>query len=182
MTTREAEIECYVREYKSSRYGMGARRRGDVHRILHGLPFGSLLDVSTGRGEALIIALGASLFPVMGTEVVPDLCRDTEPKVVFAHAHELPFEDKSFDHVTCFDVLEHLIEDDIRPCLAHMLRIARKTCTVSASSKPSVFGGRDLHISKRPEPEWDALIKSVWGPDAKRIGACGGSAAWQVWL
>lgn len=181
--TRDGEIAVYVEEYKSPRYGMGQRRQADVLRILTELPRGSLLDVSTGRGEALEMAFKLGHFPLTGTEVVPDLLgmKTNTVEVVFAKAHELPFEDKSFDHVTCFDVLEHLVEEDIVPCLEHMRRIARKTCTVSASSRPSVFGGRDLHISKRPEPEWDRLIRSVWGyQNVRRKGKCGGSAAWQA--
>lgn len=174
---RGEEVERYVQEYKSERYGMGARRQADVKRIVSELEPGALLDVSTGRGEAMIFAAGAGHKPVRGTEAVPDLCSDS---VTNALAHELPHPDKSFDHVTCFDVLEHLIEDDIVPCLEHMKRIARKTCTASASARPSVFGGRDLHISKRPDPEWDALIKSVWGENTKIIGKCGGSTCWQV--
>lgn len=175
---RGEEVERYVQEYKSERYGMGARRQADVERIVNSLPQGAYLDISTGRGESLIMARAAGHSPVRGTEAVPDLCDGRV--VINALAHELPHPDKSFDHVTCFDVLEHLIEADIVPCLEHMKRIARKTCTVSASARPSVFGGRDLHISKRPDPEWDALIKSVWGENTKIIGKCGGSTCWQV--
>lgn len=175
---RDEEVQQYAREYESPRYGMGPRRQADVGRIVDELDPGAYLDISTGRGEALTFARVAGHDPVMGTEAVEALCDGR--RVVHALAHEIPFEDESFDHVTCFDVLEHLIEDDIRPCLAHMLRIARKTCTVSASARPSVFGGRDLHISKRPDAEWDALIKSVWGPSVEVIGKCGGSTCWQL--
>jgi SAM-dependent methyltransferase len=177
MTTRDEEIAVYVEEYKNPRYRMGPRRQGDVARILDALPRGSLLDVGTGRGEALVMAMQFGFTPVAGTEVVPDLCGGL---VVYSKAHELPFEDQSYDHVTCFDVLEHLVEEDIGPCLAHMRRIARKSCTVSASSRPSVFGGRDLHISKRPAPEWHRLIRTFWGSNVQRIGNCGDSAAFQA--
>lgn len=176
-TDRDAEISLYVEHYKAPNYRMGQRRQDDVARILKDLRRGSLLDVSTGRGETLKMASTLGFGPVRGTEVVPELLNDD---VVFAQAHKLPFEDNSFDHVTCFDVLEHLVEEDIRPALQEMYRIARVSVTVSASERPSVFGDVDLHISKRPAPEWHRLIRDCWDKNTKRIGKAGGSPAFQV--
>lgn len=182
MTTRDDEIAEYVRQYATGNYGMGPRRRADVQRILSELPPSTLLDVSTGRGEALRMARAAGHFFVRGTEVVPELLKND---VVFAQAHSLPFPDASFGHVTCFDVMEHLVEEDIEPALREMRRVARRTCTVSASSRPSIFRSadgteRDLHISKRPAAQWEALFKKVWGPHVRFIGKCGGSGCWQL--
>jgi ubiquinone/menaquinone biosynthesis C-methylase UbiE len=174
---RDEEIARYVEHYKSPKYGMGQRRQADVQRILQDLRRGSLLDVSTGRGETLRFAKSLGFSPVQGTEVVPELLND---EVVFAQAHSLPFPDNSFDHVTCFDVLEHLVEADIRPALQEMYRVARISVTVSASERPSVFGDVDLHISKRPAPEWHRLIRDCWDKNTKRIGKAGGSPAFQV--
>ena len=177
--TRDGEIQAYVQAYRSPRYRMGNGRRARVHAILRALPGrGSLLDVSTGRGETLAMADALGFAPVQGTEVVPALLG---PRVSFAHAHALPFADGSFEHVTCFDVLEHLVEDDIRPALREMLRVARCTVTVSASEKPSSFGaGRDLHISRRPLAQWLAVMRECWGPAAQHIGSAGTAPAFQV--
>ena len=173
---RESEVQLYVREYENERYGMGDRRKKDVHRILSGIrKKGSLLDVSTGRGETLDMAHRLGFTSVYGTEVVKSL---TGGRVKFAYAHELPFADNDFDYVTCFDVLEHLVEDDIRPALAEMWRVARVAVIVSASERPSVFGGRDLHISKRPAADWLKMFREVWG-NAERIGMAGGSPAFK---
>lgn len=174
---RDEEIERYVEQYASPKYGMGQRRQEDVKRIIRDLRRGSLLDVSTGRGETLRFAKELGFTEVRGTEVVPELLSDD---VVFAQAHSLPFEDNSFDHVTCFDVLEHLVEADIAPALREMYRVARLSVTVSASERPSIFGNVDLHISKRPATEWHRLIRSCWDKNTKRIGKAGGSPAFQV--
>lgn len=183
---RKEEIEEYRRQYQQDNYGMGPARRADVQNVLHSLSQnmivgvgnpGSLLDVSTGRGETLEFAMLYGFRPVVGTEVVEGLCDGT--RVIYAEAHKLPFNNGAFDHVTCFDVLEHLIPEDVEPALQELYRVASRTVTASASFRSSIFMGRELHISRRPQAEWDELIKRHW-PGAKLIGKAGGSPCWQV--
>lgn len=176
--SREGEIAVYRAAYESPNYAMGARRQASVASIITTLaPMGgSLLDVSTGRSKTLELAESAGFTPVMGTEVVDSLLE--EGRVVYAEAHSLPFEDGQFDHVTCFDVLEHLLPDDVEPALRELRRVARKTVTVSASERSSVMGGLELHISRRPAAEWEALIRRCWG-GAMRIQDAGGTPCWQ---
>lgn len=180
---REEEIALYGELYRSPRYGMGEKRQAAVQQILSELAprgtdgrRGTLLDVSTGRGETLRFAeeLG---YEAIGTEVVDELL--VPELVLFSEARKLPFPNGSFDHVTCFDVLEHLVEEDVHACLAEMARVARISVTASASERPSRFGGgRDLHISKRPAAAWEALMVEKWG-GAVRIQNAGGSPCWQ---
>jgi len=167
---RDEEIKQYVRAYKSPAYAMGRRRRDSVREVLAALGGGTLLDVGTGRGETLRYARELGI-KATGTEVVPYLLNE---RVVYAQAHALPHADSSVDHVTCFDVLEHLTEEDIRPALREMLRVARKTVTVSASERSDVRQGRELHISKRPAAEWLRVISECW-PGARQIGLAGAS-------
>lgn len=174
-TDRDSEIALYEQAYRSPKYAMGAKRRDAVQQIVDDLmPRGTLLDVSTGRGETLAFACSAG-HDARGTEVVPELLND---RVTFAQAHSLPFPDASFDHVTCFDVLEHLVEEDVHACLREMRRVARVSVTASASERPSVFGDVDLHISKRPAAQWQAAMAEAWG-GADRIMNAGGSPCWQ---
>lgn len=174
---RDTEIQAYVTAYKSPAYRMGGRRMEFTKGLLGTFSRGeSLLDIGTGRGETLKIADTNGLIAT-GTEVVPYLLNE---RVLFAQAHAMPFEDCSFDHVTCLDVLEHLIEEDIKPALAEMLRVARKTCTVTVSELPSIYNGRDLHISRRPKAAWLALIQECWGATASQCGWAGKSPAYQV--
>lgn len=195
--TREEEIALYQALYGSESYGMGRRRKESVQAILtdlrtvhragrHASPeklsAPTLLDVSTGRGETLRMANDLG-FRAFGTEAVTDLCGAFTHgthilTVVMAQGHALPFEDGEFDHVTCFDVLEHLVEADVVACLGELRRVARVSVTASASERPSVFGDRDLHISKRPAAEWEALMAKAWG-GATRIRNAGGSPCWQ---
>jgi len=173
--TRDAEMAQYTGLYKLDNYRMGQKRRDAVQQIVGELtPRGTLLDVSTGRGETLAFASAAG-HDAYGTEVVPDLLTE---RVTFAPAHELPFHDGQFDHVTCFDVLEHLVEEDVHACLREMRRVAKVSVTASASERPSWFGERDLHISKRPAAEWEKAMAAAWGGSTRIINA-GGSPCWQ---
>lgn len=172
------EVAQYAKEYQSPDYKMGKQRLEDVQRLMRMAPAGSLLDVGTGRGETLQIAKTLGFSPVAGTEAVPYLAQGD---VVHALAHNLPFPDNSYDVVTCFDVMEHLIEDDLIPAVREMARVAIGTIIISASEIPSAWRGRELHISRRPAKEWHDLIQRA-APDwtIERKGTAGGSPVF--WL
>lgn len=162
---RAAEIAKYVRSYGGlPNYRMGDRRMLDAVRELGALPCrGSYLDVSCGRGEMLAHAARLGFAPAQGTEVVPELVR--AERVVYAEVHALPFEDASFDVVTLFDVIEHLIPGDDEAACRELARVARKHVLLTANNRPSVNPqtGDDLHINKRAYEDWDALFRG-WFP------------------
>jgi hypothetical protein len=58
--------------------------------------------------------------------------------------------------------------------------VAKISVTVSASETPSIYRGRDLHISRRPKAQWLEIIRECWGPGAVCIGTAGRSPAFQV--
>jgi ubiquinone/menaquinone biosynthesis C-methylase UbiE len=176
---RNDEISLYVDAYKNDGYRMGLRRQKDVIHILSTLPKTSLLDVGTGRGETLDIAEIKGFKMVMGTEVVEYLLNK---RVVYAQSVSLPFDDNSFDTVTCFDVMEHLVEDDLMPTIKEFVRVAISSVIVSCSEHPSVYDGVDLHISARPKDQWMALIKKASGCHVECIGTAGKSAAFRIWI
>jgi len=51
---------------------------------------------------------------------------DIKEKLIHGIAQSIPFCDKSFDVVTCFDVLEHIPERDVSKVLSEMLRVTNK--------------------------------------------------------
>lgn len=176
--TRDGEIGLYQQAYQDPSYRMGERRKLAAKIVLSQLPKGTLLDVGTGRGETLALADAAG-HTAQGTEVVESLLSD---RVTYAEAHALPFKDGEFDHVTCWDVLEHLAPEDVEAALAELYRVARRSVTVSASELPdcAFVGGIDLHPSKRPAGEWLALMRKHWGNKARQIGKAGPSPMFQV--
>ena len=147
--SRQSEVARYEQAYLNPHYRLGDRRAVHIHEHLRRIPKESLLDVSTGRGEVLHMARDMGFAPGMGTEAVPYLC-DGET-VLPALAHDLPFPDASFDVVTMFDVMEHLLPEDTCLVCEELRRVARHRVLLTVCNEPSTFGGDggDLHINRR---------------------------------
>lgn len=176
---RQAEIDKYVECYLLDSYRMGTRRFRDVSNVIGKLFLGNLLDVGAGRGELQKIADQHGI-KYTGVEPVPYLASE---RVATGIATDLPFDNASFDMVACLDVLEHLVEDDIRPALDEMWRVSREYVLLTASDKSHRVHGVELHISSRPIPEWEALLAATFGgSDIKFLGKIGVSPGWLVRL
>lgn len=163
---RAAEHAKYQRTYAAQpKYRMKRERLADAVADLKALPCrGSYLDVSCGRGDMLHHADRLGFSPVRGTEIVPELIDGT--RVVRAEVHALPFDGDSFDVVTLFDVIEHLIPGDDAAACREMARVARKHILLTANNRPSFNkAGDDLHINRRSYDEWDRLFRE-WFPGA----------------
>lgn len=162
---RTAEHRKYHAAYELPHYAMGLGRMRDALDDLRALPEckGSYLDVGCGRGEMLEKARQLGFGPkIKGVEVVPQLIGGD---VVKGQAHKLPFKDNSFDVVTMFDVIEHLLPGDDELACKEMLRVAKKHILITANNRPSHLpDGRDLHINIRPYEEWHDLFCKWFAP------------------
>ena len=170
---RKREHEKYAVAYSAEKYRMGPQRMHDAMRNLADLPCrGSYLDVGCGRGEMLDYAERRLKFAsVQGVEVVPNLIDGV--RVVRAEGHALPFPDKSFDVVTLFDVIEHLLPDDDEAVCRELLRVARQHILLTANNQESTLpDGTQLHINKRPYPEWERLFTEWFAPATVRVAPC----------
>lgn len=123
-----------------------------AEKVLTGLT-GTLLDVGCGRGEVLNLAERLGM-RATGAEVVPALIA-ADPRVVYGEAWALPFPDKHFDHVTMFDVMEHLLAEDSERVCRELQRVARQTVILAVANGSSKLDGVELHINRRPYREWD---------------------------
>lgn len=157
---RTTEFAKYLRAYQRPKYRMKKERMADAVADLAALPCrGSYLDVACGQGDMLEQAAALGFSPVRGTEIVPSLI-DGE-RVVYAEAHSLPFPSKSFDVVSLYDVIEHLIPGDDEAVCHEMMRVARKHILITANNKSSFqkCTGDELHINRREYGEWDRLFR-----------------------
>lgn len=177
---REKEIVRYGNCYLDPKYRMGVKRAVRAEEILATLPRGDLLDVGAGRGELGVIAKRLG-FRYIGIEPVPYLATS---EIYTGVATDLPFANESFEVVCCLDVLEHLVEEDLRPALREMRRVSRGTVFLTASETPSFYGspdGRDLHISKRPLATWERMFNEEFPlATTKRLGQVGVSPGWLI--
>ena len=180
--SRSTEIQKYVEAYKVPWYHAGTPRMEQSMDVLRSLnTSGSLLDVSCGRREFLWLAKGAGFDTCRGTEVVPGLI-DKE-QVVYAEAHTLPFDDNSFDVVTSWDVMEHLLPGDDEAACREMERVARKYVLLGISNSRGHFRRRTvLHINRRPYDEWDRLLKEWFSGEVCRMSGNLISETWVVKL
>jgi ubiquinone/menaquinone biosynthesis C-methylase UbiE len=160
---RQAEIAKYQRAYTFPDYRLGDRRRAHITEHLNRIPKGSLLDVSTGRGEVLDLAESLGHAPVVGTEAVPYLCDGS--RVWHALAHCLPFGTDSFDTVTMFDVMEHLLRADTEAVCTELARVARRCVLLTIHNGMHRYRGVDLHINRRASYEaWHEELSHLFGP------------------
>lgn len=88
-----------------------------------------------------------------------------------APATALPFPDKSAGVVTSFDMLEHLQEAEVAPCLAEFARVA-DSFVFSISHVPSrvKWAGETLHPTVRPRDWWLAQIVKAGGHNLEDAG------------
>lgn len=176
-TSRERELAKYREAYQHDDYGMSEGRREALDEVLKDIRGESWLDVSTGRGELMELARKHGFTDVHGTETVPELIRENMTLAVLPN---LPFSSKVSDVVSLIEVIEHLLPDDIRPALLELDRIATRHILISAAVFPHWYGGVNMHPSARPEEEWDALFREVWGDRVHRVRNLGLSPCWRV--
>jgi len=166
---RTLEVQKYEHAYRHDDYRLGDRRRVHITEHLRRLPLGSLLDVSTGRGEVLQIARDLGHFPVQGTEAVEYLCDGLN--IVHAFGHALPFADNSYSTVTMFDVMEHLLPEDTKAVCQELARVAKRRVLLTVHNGSHRYRGTELHVNRRPSYEaWHTELEEHFGRSVTRHG------------
>jgi len=95
-----------------------------------------VVDIGTGRGELLAVAIEQGAARAVGVEYAPaavTLAEQTlrvhgvtdRAEVILADARSIPLDDDSADLVTMIDVVEHLSHEELDRCLREALRILR---------------------------------------------------------
>ncbi len=134
----------------------------------------SFLDA--GCGEGFVARRLLSEMPgveLTGCDVSDDALAvaaraNPEGRFVTGSVVGLPFPDKSFDVVGCFEVLEHLPDDLPRQALAEMARVARRAVVLSVPHEPlfclaNAARGKNLDVRPRGS---DPDHKQFWSRKA----------------
>ncbi len=117
----------------------------------------SLLDVGCGYGN---FCDAATLFVprVYGLDIASvasgNVISNSRITYLDGEASHLPLEPESVEWITCFDCLEHCLEQDIDHILSEFDRVASKGFALSISYEPCEQDGVPLHMTVRPEAWW----------------------------
>jgi ubiquinone/menaquinone biosynthesis C-methylase UbiE len=89
-----------------------------------------------------------------------------------AAAHDLPFDDDSFDYLTAFDMLEHLLPSDVEPAFREFRRVARIGFVFSICTRASIdwnINGQktQLHPTVQPKEWWRDQIETICQADVE---------------
>lgn len=170
-------------------------KRSIVERVAAMAPE-RVLDAGCGEGFIARLLLdricGLRLTGCELSEPALRLARTANPEATFARASitALPFPDRSFDVVCCFEVLEHLPGDGPALALAEFARVARRGVVLSVPHEPmfslaNVARGKNLNV--RP-PGSDPDHRQYWshGSFARLVArqfddvSVGGSFPWII--
>ena len=128
----------------------------------------NLLDVGCGRGFWLSILAEKTNYSLTGCDVF-----ESSPlkNITYKQGNieQLPFEDKSFDIVTCHHTIEHI--RSIGKAVAELKRVARKQLIIVTPKQRYFYYTLDLHLHFFPEKEY--LLHQFGYTDAKCINCAG---------
>jgi cyclopropane fatty-acyl-phospholipid synthase-like methyltransferase len=129
----------------------GAQVAGIYPGVLHHARFRPgmvLVDVGTGRGEMLAVAIEQGASRAIGIEYAPaavEMARKTlevhnvgeRAEVMLADARSIPLEDATADLVTMVDVVEHLSREELDRSLLEVRRILKPGGRVFIHTMPN---------------------------------------------
>lgn len=169
---RQAEFDKYRKVYRDYpnytnrelRIGL-TREWIEKHTPKDHSPGFGLLDVGAGRGEVVRMAEDLGIY-AMGCEVIDDLC--VADILACNGIHDLGGADNCMDLVTCTDVMEHILEEDVPAALSELARVARGPVLLTIChipDKPGKYGPDQLHITVHPREWWEDKIREHMGAE-----------------
>lgn len=163
---RRVEIARYDEAYEDPRYNMKRWRQELLREWLmtaKAVGHRTYLDVGCGRGESLQIACFLG-FTVAGCEVVESLCGSAAVEHIRG-AHDLrTYSDDSVDVVSCLDVMEHILEDDVPGVLREIWRVANHAVLLGISCKAG-----PMHPTIFPPAWWVDQVEANMGGNVSVI-------------
>tara|TARA_R110000824_G_scaffold67611_1_gene175145 strand:- start:449 stop:1042 length:594 start_codon:yes stop_codon:yes gene_type:complete len=140
-------------DHKGRHYGRQNWGEGS-YDLLNSLVVSSLIDVGCGRNDFVKWAREQGI-EATGIDIASPLAD------VVCPAHDIPFEDNKFEYLTSFDMMEHLLPEEIDDVLIEFNRVASKGFLFHISHKESQskVRGKQLHLTVRPESWWIEKIE-----------------------
>lgn len=123
----------------------------------------SLIDVGCGHNDFCKMIIEKININAIGVDFA---CESAD---IVCDALNLPFENKSFDLLTCFDMLEHLLPEQVDDCLKEFQRVSYKF-VFSICYRPSfkTCFGLNLHPTVENEDWWIDKISKFGGHNIQK--------------
>lgn len=142
--------DLYKKLYnKNPLYGSQFHGRDACQFIANTLKPNSILDVGCGNNEFCIFMREKYSIYTIGIDFAA-------PKAdIIGDCHNLPCNNKSYDMITCFDVMEHLKEKSLLTVFEEFKRVSIRWLFFSISYTYSrSFNGKQLHLTVKKEKQW----------------------------
>jgi ubiquinone/menaquinone biosynthesis C-methylase UbiE len=125
-----------------------------------------LLDIGCGEGHYVRDAFEEHI-DAYGIDISIDALRnalsEVKHRISFGSISEIPFDDKEFDVVTAFDIIEHIHPKDTLKAIAEIRRVLKPHgIAIMTTPNPSYFNdwAFDLtHINVRPPKFWRLMLE-----------------------
>lgn len=158
--------DAYNAEYYTKRKMQSKKH---MMKYLNFLRTGSslkLLDIGCGEGHYIRDAFEEHI-DAYGIDISIDALNNALPEVKhrisFGSISEIPFDDKEFDVITAFDIIEHIHPKDTIKAIAEIRRVLKCHGTaIMTTPNPSYFNdwAFDLtHINVRPPKFWRLVLE-----------------------
>lgn len=147
---KDIYLHLYDQNTTHGRCHYGGKNWGNgTYDYVKELGITSLVDVGCGRNDFVKWAVSQGINAV-GVDIACPLAD------FVCSANALPFKDKEFEYITSFDVMEHLIPEEIDDTLDEFFRVASEGFLFAISYKQShneIFG-QDLHFTVKEKKWW----------------------------
>jgi ubiquinone/menaquinone biosynthesis C-methylase UbiE len=148
------EREVYEAIYSDNYYfHYGRTTHGkDVFKYILTLKPESIVDIGCGHNYFIKVLSKVGIKKVIGVDFA---CPSAD---IIADVLYLPFEDKEFDLLTSWDVLEHLLPEQVDQAISEMSRVSNRfaftiTYNPAGTIPPGKFKNHNLHQCCR-QPSW----------------------------
>lgn len=142
-----------------------------------GIKFDKALDVGCGTGVGIRYALdkGKNVYGIDFADAREAWKRfNVEDRCQVASAMNIPYPDESFDLVTCFDVMEHIPEEDVLDVLKEIRRVGNLAYVfaIALSLEKEPVGKKVMtHITVKDFNWWiDRFVEAGYGAATLKNG------------
>ena len=154
------EQEVYELIYNDEKYHYYGRSNHG-HKALESIAAlnpTSLLDVGCGHNNFVREIKTLGVQKAIGVDFA---CKSAD---YVADILDLPFTDKEFDFITAWDVLEHLLPEQVEPALLEMKRVSQRFAFTIAydfasTPPPKKFKNHNLHQTVKKPSWWKEQIE-----------------------